>query len=244
MKPLASIRRTAPTLATLLLATASPLALAQGFDKINTTVTNVNTILVTISIAVVTIALATRYFALDEPNINAIAGDGRYALAQLSGPYDMVTIDAYKVPYIPWHLTTQEFFAEVNARLSESGVVAINVGGVPGDRRLIDAVGATLRTVFPTVHAIDVPGTLNTILVATKQPTTVGNLNANLARVGDGVDPLLREVLATAAANIAPIRTDGTVMTDDLAPIESISDSIVVRYLLEAGPSGLGTLGQ
>ena len=33
------------------------LALAQGFDKINTTVTNLNTILVTISIAVVTIAI-------------------------------------------------------------------------------------------------------------------------------------------------------------------------------------------
>ena len=33
------------------------LATAQGFDKINTTVTNVNTILVTISIAVVTIAI-------------------------------------------------------------------------------------------------------------------------------------------------------------------------------------------
>ena len=32
-------------------------AIAQGFDKINTTVTNVNTILVTISIAVVTIAI-------------------------------------------------------------------------------------------------------------------------------------------------------------------------------------------
>jgi type IV secretion system protein VirB2 len=33
------------------------LVLAQGFDKINTTVLNVNTILVTISIAVVTIAI-------------------------------------------------------------------------------------------------------------------------------------------------------------------------------------------
>ena len=33
------------------------LALAQGFDKINTTVTNINAILVTISIAVVTIAI-------------------------------------------------------------------------------------------------------------------------------------------------------------------------------------------
>lgn len=33
------------------------LGLAAGFDKVNTTVTNINTILVTISIAVVTIAI-------------------------------------------------------------------------------------------------------------------------------------------------------------------------------------------
>ena len=38
-------------------AAAPQFALAQGFDKINTTVTNVNAILVTISIAVVTIAI-------------------------------------------------------------------------------------------------------------------------------------------------------------------------------------------
>ena len=46
-----------PALAALLLATAAPGALAQGFAKINTTVSNVNAILVTISIAVVTIAI-------------------------------------------------------------------------------------------------------------------------------------------------------------------------------------------
>ena len=57
MRSLASIRRAAPSLASVLLATASQVALAQGFDKINTTVTNINTILVTISIAVVTIAI-------------------------------------------------------------------------------------------------------------------------------------------------------------------------------------------
>jgi type IV secretion system protein VirB2 len=44
--------------AAMLLVNITPvLAHAQGFDKINTTVTNVNTILVTISIAVVTIAI-------------------------------------------------------------------------------------------------------------------------------------------------------------------------------------------
>jgi type IV secretion system protein VirB2 len=57
MRFLALIRRAALALAALLLAAASQVALAQGFDKINTTVTNVNAILVTISIAVVTIAI-------------------------------------------------------------------------------------------------------------------------------------------------------------------------------------------
>jgi type IV secretion system protein VirB2 len=45
------------TLAVAALVCARPALAAGGFDKINTTVTNVNTILVTISIAVVTIAI-------------------------------------------------------------------------------------------------------------------------------------------------------------------------------------------
>ena len=57
MSTLASIRRAAPSLAASVPALLSQAVLAQGFDKINTTVTNVNTILVTISIAVVTIAI-------------------------------------------------------------------------------------------------------------------------------------------------------------------------------------------
>jgi type IV secretion system protein VirB2 len=44
-------------IAASLLATAARNAAAQGFDKVNTTITNVNAILVTISVAVVTIAI-------------------------------------------------------------------------------------------------------------------------------------------------------------------------------------------
>jgi len=85
---------------------------------------------------------------------------------------------------------------------------------------------------------------LNTILVATRQPTTAEALAANLANLSPDADPLLRDALQTAAANLAPIGAGGTVFTDDRAPVETISDSIVIRYLLEAGPAGLGTLGQ
>ena len=44
-------------LVSVLMVLLPQLSFAQGFDKINQTVTNVNTILVTISIAVVTIAI-------------------------------------------------------------------------------------------------------------------------------------------------------------------------------------------
>lgn len=192
----------------------------------------------------VIINVGRQYFDLTESNINLIPGDGRYEFSRLTGPYDVVTLDAYKVPYIPWHLTTREFFSDVAAKLDESGVLAVNVGRTPDDRRLVDALSATLLTVFPTVHAIDVPGTLNTILVATKNPSTPDALRNNLVLLPNGVDPLLRDTLEMAAANLTPVSASGQVMTDDRAPIEMISDSIVIRYLLTAGPSGLGTIGQ
>ena len=37
-------------------------------------------------------------------------------------------IDAYRQPYIPFYLTTREFFALVRDRLDPGGVVVINVG--------------------------------------------------------------------------------------------------------------------
>ncbi|MBK8905948.1 MAG: fused MFS/spermidine synthase [Anaerolineaceae bacterium] len=179
------------------------------------------------------------YFALNEPNINLIVGDGRYQLNQLPHRYDVITIDAYKVPYIPWHLTTQEFFQEVRAHLTETGVVAMNVGRAPEDRSLVDAMTATLQTVYPTVHAIDVPGSLNTILVATVQPTTLDNLQQNLAGLDATVDPLLRAALETAVTGYVPTDPSDVIFTDERAPVETIIDGLVLRYLLQEGVGGL-----
>jgi spermidine synthase len=184
------------------------------------------------------------YFALTEPNINVIVGDGRYQLNQLANQYDLITIDAYKVPYIPWHLTTREFFGEVKAKLSDNGVTAINVGRAPNDRRLVDAIAATLLQVFPTVHAIDVPGSLNTILVATFQSTTPDNLAFNLAQLNPQADPLLRAAMETAVSNIVPTTPADVIFTDERAPVETIVDSLVIRYLLQEGATGLPGLGQ
>jgi spermidine synthase len=184
------------------------------------------------------------YFDLDEPNIRAIAGDGRYEFNRLAGPYDLVTLDAYKVPYIPWHLTTREFFTEVREKLSTEGVLAVNVGRAPGDRRLVEAISATLLEVFPSVHAVDVPGSLNTILFATVEPGQGEAVRRAASALPEDADPLLRAAVDTAAANLVPVSGAGPVFTDDRAPVEPMADAIVLRYLLQTGPSGLPGLGQ
>jgi spermidine synthase len=155
----------------------------------------------------------------------------------------VITLDAYKVPYIPWHLTTQEFFSEVNDQLNDNGILAVNVGRVPNDRRLVEALTTTLLTVFPSVHTIDVPGSLNSILVATVQPTTAQNLRENVKRLGIETDPLLVAALRTAEDNLVPTVGSDLVFTDERAPVETLIDSIVIRYLIDEGPEGLPGIG-
>jgi len=83
--------------------------------------------------------------------------------------YDIIAVDAYRPPYIPPHMTTREFYGIVYDHLTEDGVLAINVGSVPGDRRLINGLATTMASLFPSIHIMDIPGTLNTMIFARGQ---------------------------------------------------------------------------
>ncbi len=183
-----------------------------------------------------------RYFGMTMPNLHVIVDDGRYALARLEGGYDLIAVDAYRVPYIPWHLTTVEFFREVRDKLAPDGVVMINVGRAATDRRLVDAMTATMLEVFPTVHAIDVPYSFNTVLAGTLRPTTADNLAANLAGLPPDAHPLLRETLALAYESIVPIHPTTVVFTDDRAPVETLVNTMILEFIL--GEGNLSLLGQ
>ena len=65
--------------------------------------------------------VGNRYFDLDDlKNVTTHVEDGRTYL-QTDGKdkkWTVVGIDAYRQPYIPFHLTTREFFEEVQAPTS------------------------------------------------------------------------------------------------------------------------------
>ncbi len=180
------------------------------------------------------IAVGREYFAMTEPNLNAIAQDGRWGLEHSSQRYSIIGVDAYRPPYIPWHLTTVEFFEIVRQRLAADGVLVINVGRAPADRRLIDGLVGTISRVFPSIYVMDVPNSFNSIIYATAQPTVVDNLYQNLIHLyaQRGVHPLLLRSLERSVVYLKPTPTSRTVYTDDLAPIEWITNDMVLSYVL------------
>jgi len=183
------------------------------------------------------IAVGQHYFGMTMPNLNAQAVDGRVGLSRSQYRYDLIIVDAYRPPYIPWHLTTREFFVLTRDRLSDRGVLTVNIGRAPGDRRLIDALATTIRTVYPSVYVMDVPGTFNSVLYATAQPTHFENLLQNKAVLeerGD-VHPLLLQALARTIAYRAPEPARTTVFTDDRAPIEWITNTMILKFIFAGG---------
>jgi predicted membrane-bound spermidine synthase len=170
------------------------------------------------------------FFGMDLPNLNVVVADGRYFLAHTDHIYDVIAVDAYRLPYIPWHLTTVEFFQQARDHLDEDGVLIVNVGRTESDYRLVKAVVATLRTIFPSAHVVPVPDSFNAIVFATVQPSSMENLATNLATVDN---PLLKEVGRQALANWWPVEADGPVFTDDKAPVEQLTNLLLMNYFLK-----------
>lgn len=183
-----------------------------------------------------------RFFGMTQPNLRVIVEDGRLALNHLArkgARYDIIAVDAYRVPYVPWHLTTVEFFQEARAALTERGIVAINVGRTvradgTQDRRLVEAMTHTMQQVFPSVHTLDVADSFNTVLVGTAQPTSITTLAAHYANLPSESPVPLRRALAAAISGARPSVPSNVLFTDDRAPVETIINQMVIDYLLSS----------
>ena len=183
--------------------------------------------------------IGDKYFGMSTlKNATTHEEDGRTYL-QTDGKnkkWTVIGIDAYRQPYIPFHLTTQEFFQEVSSHLEDNGVAMINAGRTQSDTRLVDALANTMRTVFPNVYVIDVPTMANSMVIATKQPSQIGNFAENAANI---TDPILKQVFDASLqkGNIREVQPNpkGYVFTDDKAPVEEVIDQIILGVVGDVG---------
>jgi len=168
-------------------------------------------------------AIGRRWFDLRGPNLHTYTADARPWLArQHDGQYDAIFVDAYRQPYIPFYMTTREFFALVRRKLAPGGMVIVNIGHPEESRDLERVLAATMRAVFPVVDRDEIEPT-NTLGVASSAPVSAARLRAA------PVPPSLRGLATRAAARLRPALRGGSVYTDDRAPVEWLVDASIVQ---------------
>ncbi|MSO44211.1 MAG: spermine synthase [Thermoleophilia bacterium] len=165
------------------------------------------------------------------PNLTVHEADARFWLAADRGPFTGIIVDAYRQPYIPFHLATTEFFRQARNRLARDGVVAINVGTPPDEEAVVARIGATMRTVFPAVLVARYEE-FTSVLIAFANPATATRTVARL-QAATGV---LAGPARQLASGLKSIPGGGEIFTDDRAPVEQMTDGAILNYLNRGAP--------
>jgi spermidine synthase len=173
------------------------------------------------------IELAKKYFGIkEEPNFQIVNRDGRLFLSESKDRYDIILIDAYRGPFVPFHLLTKEFYQIVKDHLADGGVVAQNV---EPSTMLFDSAVKTINAVFPQLDFYRADG--NIVTVAYDGPERKAEDLAGVARDRDkayGFRYSLMEMLAqrrhVQIAGGGLIDPNAKVLTDDFAPVETLKN--------------------
>jgi spermidine synthase len=171
--------------------------------------------------------LAKKYFGIrDEPNFQVANRDGRLFLSESKDKYDIILIDAYRGPFVPFHLLTKEFYQIVKDHLADGGVVAQNIEPTT---MLFDSAVKTINAVFPQLDFYRADG--NIVTVAYDGPERKVEDLAAAARDRDkayglryGLAEMLNERRRIDIAGGKVIDASAKVLTDDFAPVESLKN--------------------
>jgi spermidine synthase len=172
-------------------------------------------------------AAARRFLGLGSiRGLHTITADARLYLEQTTKHYDVVIVDAYRQPYIPFQLATEEFFRLVRRHLTGGGLVALNVAATPRDRGLTQGIGTTLAAVFPQVWRWTALR-FSDLVFAFEQPHSRATLVARAATVPHQ----LQSLVPLFAHELTQIQPRGTPWTDDRAPVEWVTDRMLAEQI-------------
>jgi spermidine synthase len=167
-----------------------------------------------------------RFFDMSSnENLTVHNEDARPWLQRSDGGYDVIMVDAYRQPYIPFYLASREFFELARDRLAPGGVVIVNAGHPEGNDDLEKVLGATMAEAFPTVLRDPIEPT-NTLLVASEAPASADRLLSSIRHLPRG----LQQLAAVEGGRLEPRLEGGEVYTDDRAPVEWLIDRSILGY--------------
>ena len=159
-----------------------------------------------------------RAFGVPVPDDRVITGDGRLSMRSLpDDSADVIVGDAFGSRAVPWHITTEEFMADIERVLRPGGLYVVNMIDAPTES-FVRAEAATMRRTMPVVGVLRGPDLVdgfvgNAIAVASTEPLDLDAWDdARRARGDEGA--LVSDIDAYLA--------DALVLTDDYAPVDQL----------------------
>lgn len=170
------------------------------------------------------IPLDYRYFGLKQADASILNEDARSFVRSTQNKYDIVVVDAYSQQiYIPFHLSTVEFFQQVQHVLTPVGLVALNVNAISPDSKLLTSMEKTVSSVFPYTYRMKARGEYNYVIVGSIHPiTSIPALSADNPITAIASEWQIGMQRVTNAATMGGLR-----LTDNRAPVEMLTDSMI-----------------
>ena len=165
------------------------------------------------------IELAEKWFDVtpnDSFSIEAV--DGRIHLMRSEDRHDIIMVDAYRGPFVPFHMLTREFYITAKRRLAQGGVLAQNIEPTT---MLFDAAVATLASVFENVDLYPSGG--NVVAIAYDGPPRAQAAllaRAEALQQAHGFTYPLPDVVA--GRRVMTKAPDADPLVDDFAPVEML----------------------
>lgn len=167
--------------------------------------------------------VAENYFDLQKEDAVQIIMDGRRFLQKTKKKYDIIFVDAYREElYVPFHLTTKEFFSLISERLTPTGIFAMNVLGEDAGGLLL-YLEETARAIFPIVTSSHLPHTLNNVVLANFE-------QLQWERLAEAPQHL--QLAAHTLKNFREVIPGNHILTDDRAPVEYLTDKMLLTFIL------------
>ena len=165
------------------------------------------------------VELAEKYFGVKaEPGLDIVNRDGRLFMMTDGRLFDAILVDAYRGPFVPFHLMTVEFYELAKLHLKPGGVLVQNV---EPSTMLFPASVATLTKVFQNVEFYVAGGNVVSVAYDGPQRTEVElRVQGEATQAKYGFRYALPDLLT--ARRFLGEKPEAEPLTDDFAPVESL----------------------
>lgn len=169
--------------------------------------------------------LAHTYFHMDD-RIRVTTYDGRAFLASTPDTYDLIMVDAYQDITIPFQMSSLEFFSLVSSRLTDRGVMVVNLN-MKSDREgsINQHLCDTICHAFSQVYTVNVANSTNRLLFASNAADMMSTYSRNLLMETDV--EIQSFLLSRVNPGIVPYEKGPYLLTDDKAPVELLGMRVI-----------------